>query len=284
MSDVVNLPSKPRASEGSLVEQTRAAAEVAAAVRVALEFPRDIDSAVSGMQQSMGSLTVAQRAFYEVPNRGAGGSVHLARELARVWRNLDYGVRELRRDDVAGESEMQAWAWDQENNVRSSRSFLVPHAKDTKAGRKKLDDLADIYLNNQNIGARAVRECIFAVIPDWFIEDAKTRARETMKTGGGVPMADRIKGAVAWFKSRKVNLAQLETRVGRPSSKWTEDDLADLGRVKFSIDEGIPVAEFFPDEKITVDQLAPAVADDAAPDPDDPEYQAFLDRQGDDRA
>jgi len=284
MTDVVNLPSKPRASEGSLVEQTRAAAEVAAAVRVALEFPRDIDSAVSGMQQSMSSLTVAQRAFYEVPNRGAGGSVHLARELARVWRNLDYGVRELRRDDAAGESEMQAWAWDQENNVRSSRSFLVPHAKDTKAGRKKLDDLADIYLNNQNIGARAVRECIFAVIPDWFIEDAKARARETMKTGGGVPMADRIKNSVAWFKSRKVTLAHLETRVGRPSSKWTEDDLADLGRVKFSIDEGVAVTDFFPDEKVTLDQLAPAASDDAAPDPDDPDYQAFLDRQGGDRA
>jgi hypothetical protein len=278
MSDVVNLPSKPRASEGSLVEQTRAAAEVAAAVRVALEFPRDIDSAVSGMQQSMGSLTVAQRAFYEVPNRGAGGSVHLARELARVWRNLDYGVRELRRDDAAGESEMQAWAWDQENNVRSSRSFLVPHAKDTKAGRKKLDDLADIYLNNQNIGARAVRECIFAIIPDWFIEDAKARARETIKSGGGVPLADRIKQSVTWFHSMKVNLAQLETRVGRPSSKWTEDDLADLARVGFSIGDGIPAVEFFPDEKISVAELATA-ADEGAPDPADPEYQAFLDRQ-----
>jgi hypothetical protein len=171
---------------------------------------------------------------------------------------------------------MQAWAWDQENNVRSSRSFLVPHAKDTKQGRKKLEDLSDIYLNNQNIGARAVRECIFAIIPDWFIEDAKVRARETMKSGGGVPIADRIKQSVTWFRSMKVNLAQLETRVGRPSSKWNEDDLADLARVGFSIGEGVKASEFFPDETVQVAALA--TKDDAAPDPDDPDYQAFLEK------
>lgn len=281
MSDVINLPNKPRASEGSLVEQTRAAAEVAAAVRVALEFPRDVDQAIVGMKQSMGSLTVAQRAFYEVPNRGAGGSVHLARELARIWRNLDYGVRELARDDVAGNSEMQAWAWDQENNVRSSRSFLVPHAKDTKAGRKKLDDLADIYLNNQNIGARAVRECIYAIIPDWFIEDAKAIARATIKNGGGVPIADRIRGAISFFAAKKVTQAQLETRVGRRIAKWTEDDLADLSRIGFSIDEGIAVTEFFPDVVVTVEKLATAPGDDAAPDPDDPVWQEHLRLQAD---
>jgi hypothetical protein len=277
MSDVVNLPNKPRASEGSLVEQTRAAAEVAAAVRVALEFPRDIDQAVSGMKRSMASLTVAERAFYEVPNRGAGGSVHLARELARIWRNLDYGVRELSRDDVAGNSEMQAWAWDQENNVRSSRSFLVPHAKDTKQGRKALNDLADIYLNNQNIGARAVRECIYAIIPDWFIEDAKALARQTIKNGGSVPLAERLPRVLAWFGSQKVTQAKLEAHVGKPLAKWTEDDLADLTRIKFSIDEGVPAVEFFPDEIVKVDQLTSA--GDVAPDADDPEYQAFLARQ-----
>jgi hypothetical protein len=266
MSDVVNLPNKPRASEGSLVEQTRAAAEVAAAVRVALEFPRDIDQAVSGMKRSMGSLTVAERAFYEVPNRGAGGSVHLARELARIWRNLDYGVRELSRDDVAGNSEMQAWAWDQENNVRSSRSFLVPHAKDTRQGRKQLNDLADIYLNNQNIGARAVRECIYAIIPDWFIEDAKALARQTIKNGGSVPLAERLPRVLAWFGSQKVTQAKLEAHVGKPLAKWDEDDLADLTRIKFSIDEVVTVGEL-------------AAGDDAAPDADDPEFQAYLARQ-----
>lgn len=280
MTDVVSLPNKPRASEGSLVEQTRAAAEVAAAVRVALEFPRDVGQAINGMKQSMGTLTVAERAFYEVPNRGAGGSIHLARELARVWRNLDYGVRELRRDDDAGESEMQAWAWDQENNVRSSRSFLVPHAKDTKAGRKKLNDLADIYLNNQNIGARAVRECIYAIIPDWFIEDAKSLARQTIKNGNGVPTAQRARNALGWFAQNKVTQAQLESRVGRPIGSWTEDDLADLTRVRFSIGEGIPTTEFFPDAVVSVADLnSPASADGSEPDPTDPEWQSFEQQQ-----
>jgi hypothetical protein len=65
-------------------------------------------------------MALANRAFYSVPNRGNGPSVHLARELARIWGNLDYGVKELRRDDAAGESEVLAFAWDQQTNVRSS--------------------------------------------------------------------------------------------------------------------------------------------------------------------
>lgn len=264
MSNVVQLPSEPRASQGSLIEQTRAAAEVAAAVRVALEFPRDVGQAINNMRQSMGSLVVAERAFYEVPNRGAGGSIHLARELARVWRNLDYGVRELRRDDEAGESEMQAWAWDQENNVRSSRSFVVPHARDTKAGRKRLNDLGDIYLNNQNIGARAVRETIFSILPDWFIEDAKSLARLTIKNGDGKPVIERARQALAWFATQKVTQKQLESHVGKALAAWTEDDLADLTRVKLSIGEGIAVTEFFPDDIVTVAQLA-TTTDEAAP-------------------
>ena len=49
--------------------------------------------------------------------------------------NVQYGINELRRDDSAGESEMRAWAWDVQNNTRSVRSFIVPHAR--MAGRAR---------------------------------------------------------------------------------------------------------------------------------------------------
>ena len=165
MSTDIALPSNNRISQVTAVEQSRAVAEVQAAVLVAQQFPRDMNRAWAEMRDACSRLALAQRAFYAVPNRGTGPSVHLARELARIWGNLDYGVRELRRDDDAAESEMQAFAWDQQTNVRSTRSLIVPHARMKGGKRQTLDDLGDIYLNNQNIGARAVRECMFTVLP-----------------------------------------------------------------------------------------------------------------------
>src|SRR5690349_9982852 len=118
-------------TQATAVEQARAVAEVAAAVRVAQENPRDEERAIRRMRQACGQRALADRAFYSLPRAGGkveGSTVHLARSLAACWGNVDYGIREMRRDDEAGESEMQAWAWDQETNVRSSRSFVVPHA------------------------------------------------------------------------------------------------------------------------------------------------------------
>ena len=257
-NDVVHLPQTP-ASQGTVIEQSRAVAEVAAAVRVAQDFPRDTNRASEAARDLCSRLAVAQRAFYEVPNRGAGLSVHIARELARLWGNLDYGVRELARNDVRGESEMQAWAWDQQTNTRTVRSFIVPHAKSLRGGgRKDLVDLNDIYLNNQNIGARAVRECIFAVLPQPLLAEAEALLRATLERGDGKPIEQRRDDAEDAFKAIKVTLKQLEARVGQPKAQWSARDIADLVRAYTSItQDGIPVAEFFPEVPVEVPAAEP---------------------------
>jgi len=96
-----------RISQMTAVEQARAVAEVQAAVIVAQQCPRDMARADFEMQDA---CSLASQSFYTVPNRGHGPSVHLMRELARIWGNVQYGVHELRRDDEAGESEVQAFA------------------------------------------------------------------------------------------------------------------------------------------------------------------------------
>lgn len=254
MTDIA-LPNRPKAaSQGTVVEQTRAAAEVAAAVSVARSFPRSDSTASEAMRALCSRLAVAQQAFYEVPNRGAGMSVHIARELARIWGNLDYGVRELARDDSTGESEMSVWAWDVEQNVRSTRSFIQPHAKSLKGGgRKGLTDLNDIYLNNQNTGARAVRECIFTVLPGWFIADAEAVLKATLKNGDGTPLPERIATAIGKFADHGVTMKQLETRLNKPNQNWTPGDIATLTRIYSTItQDGIAVTEFFKEQAVTV--------------------------------
>ncbi len=256
MNDIEQMLPRPvtGVSQGTVVEQSRAVAEVAAAVQVAKTFPRDTNRAGEQMQELCGRLAVASRAFYSVPKRGSGMSIHIARELARVWGNVDYGVRELRRDDDAGVSEMQAWAWDQQENVRSTRSFIVPHLRSTRGGNQPLTDLGDIYLNNQNQGAKAVRECIFAMLPGWFKTEAEDRLRQTLEHGDGKPIEQRRTDAVDRFKDLGVTQSQLEAHLRRDMGQWGARDIAELTKAYMSItQDGIATAEFFPEKPVELE-------------------------------
>ena len=227
----------PAATQATAVEQARAVAEVAAAVRVAQENPRDEARAVARMRQACGQRALADRAFYSLPRAGGrveGSTVHLARSLAACWGNVDYGIRELKRDDDAGESEMQAWAWDQETNVRSSRSFVVPHARMVGKGRDKkrerLIDLGDIANNNNSVAARAVRETIFTVLPVWFVVEAEEIAAATLNgSGGDKPLAAQVADMVTNYGSQfGVTKGQLEAYLALPTADWTPQSLGAL--------------------------------------------------------
>lgn len=255
--DTIAKPAGPLAlTQTAAVEQARAVAEVQAAVVVAQNMPRDTARALAEMRDSCGRKAVAARAFYSVPNRGNGPTVHLARELARIWGNIDYTVRELHRDDEAGMSEVLASAWDQQTNVRSSRSFQVPHAKMARGKRETIVDLDDIYRNNQNVGAKAVREAIFSVLPRWFVEEAQDVCRYTLDQGEGVPLDKRITEAVRLFAGIGVTVAQIETKVGKRRGQWDAGDVAQLGIDYTSITrDGVVAESLFPAVVVTTDEL-----------------------------
>lgn len=250
-------PVPANATQTTQVEQARAIAEVQAAVVVAQQCPRDLNRAEAEMQASCGRLALAERAMYRVTNRGEGPSVHLARELARIWGNVTYGVHELRRDDEAGISEIQAFAWDVQANVRSTRTFQVPHQRMAKGKRQALVDLTDVYLNNQNIGSRAVRECIFTVLPTWFVEAAEQRCRQTLRDGDGKPLSDRIADAVAAFAdTHGVKQAQLEDKLGRKRGQWDAGNVASLVVLFQSLQRGdVTVEDEFPQTRLTAADL-----------------------------
>ncbi len=235
-------------SEATAIEQARSVAEVAAAVRVAQDNPRDEAKALERMRQACSQRSLADRAFYSLPRAGGrveGSTVHLAREIARCWGNIDYGIRELRRDDDAAQSEMQAWAWDQENNVRSTRSFIVPHERMARKERQKLTDLGDIANNNNSVAARAVRETIFTILPVWFRDEAEATAMRTLNGGDqGKTLAQQIADAVKHYADTfNVTAAQLEERLERPRAEWTAPDLAALRVLAAEIGRGEKRAE-----------------------------------------
>lgn len=250
-------------SQATAIEQSRAVAEVQASVLVAQQNRRNKAYAIEEMREVCAEHSVAERAFFRFPRAEgtvSGPSIHLARELARCWGNIQFGVTELRRDDEKGESEMQAYAWDLETNARNATTFIVPHKRDTKRGTKQLTEMRDIYENNANNGARRLREAIFSVLPGWFIEEAQSLCRETLNGGGGVPLPQRIANSVAHFERIGVTRDQLEAKIGRPSKEWTEHDVTELGVTFSSIRAGeVSKDEEFPPRRLTSAEIEQSV-------------------------
>ena len=259
-----------RVGQATAVEQSRAVAEVAAAVQVAQLCPRNTSAAREEMKASCSMQGLAERAFYKFPRGGEivqGPSVYLARDLARAWGNVDYGIAEMRRDDEHGESEMRAWAWDQQTNTRSSNTFIVPHKRDKKGGPVKLVDMRDIYENNANLGARRLREAIFSILPPWFTAEAEEICKQTLERGDGKPLPDRIDAIVKAFDGLGVTLEQLERKLGQPRDRWTPYDVAQLTITGKSLRRGeIAVDDEFPPVRVSADELA-APANGAAATP-----------------
>lgn len=248
-----------RVGQGTAIEQSRAAAEVFASVLAAKECPRNETRAMERMEQSCRMQSLSERAFFRFSRGGGqvnGKSVHLARELARCWGNVQYGVSELRRDDGAMQSEMQAFAWDLESNTRPSAVFIVPHKRDKRGGPEALVDMRDIYENNANNGARRVREAIFNVLPIWFVEQAADLCRKTLEDGGDVPLPQRRSKSLKAFEGIGVSEQRLVDKLGKQVDRWIGGDLATLTVIYASIKNGeATVEDEFPTNPVTADEI-----------------------------
>lgn len=253
-STPVAAPNFGRLGQATAVEASRAIAQVQMAVTIAQQVPRDEDKAVARMRRSCSSMAVAEKAFYEMPRGNStvsGPSVHLARELVRCWGNMDYGVAELSRDDIHGQSEMIAFAWDMEDNTRSSETFIVPH-KRAGAGAKLLTDTSAIYENNANNGARRVRQAVFALLPPWFRAEAEALCRDTLNKASGKPLSERIDDAIERYAALDITVDQLERKTGVKRAKWTANHVTNLGILYASLTRNeITREDAFPQERVS---------------------------------
>lgn len=256
--------------QATQIEQARAIAEVRAMVMIAMENPRDEERARKKMQRVCKMPALAERAFFRVP-RGTkkddngntvkgpdgkpipefvnGETINLARELARCWGNIDYSVREMSRSEQKGQSEMMAYAWDLEENVRPTSVFIVEH----KIGKYAIKSNQQIYENNAGHAGRRLREMIFNVLPEWFKGEAIDLCHETLRQGDGKPIAVRIQGAIEAFGKVGVSVDMLQRKIGRVMGEATPEDLAMLRVILRSIGRGeVTVVDEFPPEVVDV--------------------------------
>lgn len=246
----------------------RVVAEVQGALTVARMNPRDERRAMDKILNTCQLPRLAERAIYSYARGGTdieGPSIHLARALARNWGNLSFGIREMERSD--GYSVVQAFAWDQETNVREERVFTVPHSIGLKGGRtKQLTDERDIYELIANMGARRERACILGLLPDDVVEGAVDQCNATLRAKADVSAEAVQKMVVAFQDEFGVTKAQLEARYQRRIDTIQPAQMVALKKIYRSLRDDMSKPEdwFDPIEAGEEDKSQPTSGNDAA--------------------
>lgn len=224
------------------VEQSRAVAETQAALMMAKRFPRDQMAAMDRILNACTRPSLAEQSLYTYSRGGTditGPSIRLAEALAQNWGNIQFGIREL--EQRAGESTVEAFAWDVETNTRQVKVFQVKHERHTKAGSKALTDPRDIYELTANQGARRLRACILGVIPGDVVEEATKQCELTLNTKAEVT-PERIEKLLEAFAAYGVTREQIEKRIQRRIDAMTPAQLVQLGKIYNSLKDGMSAA------------------------------------------
>lgn len=221
------------------IEQSRAITEAQGKLLLAKQFPRDENAVYTKLMASCARRGLASAAIYSFP-RGretvSGPSIRLAEEIARLYGNIEFGIRELSNHN--GESEMEAYAWDLETNVVSSQKFKVRHERSTKSGTYALNDQRDVYELTANLGARRLRSRLLAVLPPYLVEAATEECRKTLAGNQQEPIEDRARKMLAVFAKMSISQEMIEKRLGYTIDKITVDDIIDLMGIHNSLKNG----------------------------------------------
>lgn len=237
------------ANVGQEVEKSRALQEVQAAIFMARQFPRDEFRAQKKIMEAAKRLSMAEKAIYCYPRGGQqikGASIRTAETIAKYWGNLSYGIKELSQNSGDHTSEMMAYCWDMESNVRVERIFKVTHIRDTKSGGKLLTDQRDIYEKTANDGARRLRAAILEVLPADIVEDFLQACEKTLEGSSDKPLKERIAAMLKAFEDFGVTQEMIEQKIGTRAENFVVKNVVDLGSIYNSIKNNFaPVEQYF---------------------------------------
>lgn len=224
--------------------QAEAQHTIQAAMIIAQQMPRDEQRALAALTMSCNRPSFAEKAEYSFPRGGGrvtGPSVHMAREIARVWGNIQYGFNIVNDDDDS--RTIQAYAWDLQTNTKvfSADAFKKRiQRKDKKTGSTKWvrPDERDLRELTNRRAAICVRNCILQLAPADLVEDAVERARKTALMGVSDNIDNVRKGIISGFASLNIEPDEVEEYMGAKLKHLTPDQLSDLRKIYQSIKDG----------------------------------------------
>lgn len=222
-------------------DQARAIAEVQSMLVIAQQFPRNEINARDKILMACARKGLAAKSTY-IYNKGGtdvvGPSIRLAETMANHWRNIVSGWRELSREGDM--SDIEAFAFDTESNVRWAISFKVKHWRDGKKGTegKKLTQERDIYEICANMASRRIRACILKIIPPDIIDDALEQCKATLEKSVDV-RPEHIKRLVDAFMAYGITKEMIEDRLQRHLTSIAPQQVIQLGNIFTSLEDGM---------------------------------------------
>lgn len=239
-------------SSASRTQESRAMAEIQAAILMAKHAPRNENQCFINIIEACKRPMLAESAQYAYPRGGQlvkGPSIRLAEVLARAWGNVRVGITITTQD--SDKTEARAYAFDMQTNYMIDQDFVVPHKRTTKKGVTKLTDERDIRELVQNIGSRYLRGCILRLIPGDVVESALEQVEKTLLSSD-IPLSEQIKKMVIAFDELGVKVEHLEARLGHNLDATIPSEIVTLKSIYKSIKDGMADRSQFFDIKSKV--------------------------------
>lgn len=242
-------PFQTPSTNGNELSKTGAAAaaqhEIQSAIVVAKRFPRNEDLCFQRLMKAAMRASFAEDATYSFPRGGqdvTGPSVNLAREAARIWGNIRYGLYVGRDDDET--RLIRGWAWDVETNTKveleDDFKKLIQRKVKGKPGETEwlVPDERDLRELTNRRGAILLRNALLQVMPKDLIEDALFQCGKTLESEASSNPDGERKRLLLDFGALNITVGQIEQKLGHAFSASTPKELAELRGICKSIQDG----------------------------------------------
>ncbi len=225
---------------GEVSASSREEHEIKASIVCAKQFPRDEIASGSKIINSCQRLGFAEDALYSFPRGGrtiSGPSVHMAREMARLWGNIRFGIRIVSDDE--DRVHIKGYAFDSETNTLVEMEDKFKKLIFRKSGGWMKPDERDLRELINRRGAICVRNAILQLIPFDLVEDAIKQVDKTIRSGveSGDP-EKQARAIVASFKQFGVTQEMIEERLGHETRLVTPEEISELRGIYKAIEDG----------------------------------------------
>ena len=219
--------------------------EIQSAIIIARKFPRNEEGCFQKLMKACSRVSFAEDATYSfprgkkedgTPNIVSGPSVNLAREAARVWGNIRFGLYIVHDDDET--RLIRAWAWDVETNTKIEVEDDFKKLIQRKGQGWIIPDERDLRELTNRRGAIALRNAILQILPKDLIEDALFACSKSAESDAKENPDGARKKLLIDFGVINVTVEMIEKVLGHPFSQSSAKELADLRGVCKSIMDG----------------------------------------------
>ncbi len=218
--------------------------EIQSAIVIARKYPRNEDHCFGALMKACRRRTFALRAEYKFPRGGkqvTGASVQLAREAARIWGNIRFGLSIVHDDETS--RTIRGWAWDVQTNTKIEADDSFQKLVQRKNNRTNTTewvkpDERDLRELTNKRGAVCVRNCLLQLMPPDLIEDAITEARKAAASEVADDIDKHRKQIINAFAGLHVTVEDLEGYLDHELRLCTPEEVVDLQKVYASIRDG----------------------------------------------